>query len=351
MKKRLLFFLIGVGCFSFYQIRDNLKPYEFSIPRGFLPLPTNEQNPVTVEGADLGRYLFYDPILSKDSTVSCASCHKQEYAFSDGGKQFSLGVNGKNTVRNTRGLFNLAWNDKLFFDGRASSIEHQVFFPVRDHNEMNLDWETVVKRLNNSNFYKNKFQLVFKTQLIDSVMVSKAIAQFERTLISSNSKVDRVVNGIDKLSAEEIRGHEIMNDQTLGNCLHCHTTDANLMGTTFQFSNNGLDSAIEISDFKDPGLGGISQIDRDYGKFKIPSVRNIELTGPYMHDGRFNTLEEVVAFYSDGINNCANIDTKIKGHKNGGAHLSEKDQKALVAFLKCFTDTTFIQSNKFSNPF
>lgn len=340
-----------MGCFSFYQIRNHLEPYEFSIPKGFTPMPTNNQNPVSVEGADLGRHLFYDPILSRDSTISCASCHKQEFAFSDGGYQFSLGVNGKKTPRNTPGLFNLAWNEKLFYDGRASGIEDQVFFPVRDHSEMDLDWETASMRLNNSNFYREKFLNVFATTSIDSVLISMAIGQFERTLISSNSKIDRVVLGIDKLTAEEIRGHEIMNDQTLGNCLHCHTTDANLMGTTFQFSNNGLDSAKFIEDFKDPGLGQITGKNEDFGKFKIPSIRNIALTAPYMHDGRFETLTEVIDFYSEGMNNCVNVDSRMKGVNEGGVHLSDQDKIALLSFLNCFTDSTFITNEEFSNPF
>ena len=337
--------------FSFNKENDQLEPYQFDLPKGFLPLPENDSNPVSIEGASLGRFLFYDPILSADSTISCSSCHKQEFAFSDGGKKLSIGIDGHITERNTPGLFNLAWNERLFFDGRAKSIEDQAFFPVKDHNEMNLDWDEAITRLGRSTFYSAKFKEVFGESKLDSTLVTKALGQFERTLISGNSKIDRVVKGQEKLSALEVRGHEIMNDQTLGNCLHCHTTDANLMGTTYKFSNNGLDPIKKIEKFKDPGLGAITRSSSDYGKFKIPSIRNIELTGPYMHDGRFNTLEEVVSFYSDGINNCVNIDNKIKGRDDGGAHLSADDQQALVAFLKCFTDTTFTQSNLFSNPF
>lgn len=351
MNKILLFGLLSLAFLSFIHENDGLEPYEFNLPKGFLPLPKNEANPVTKKGAELGRFLFYDPILSEDSTVSCSSCHKQEFAFSDGGNKFSKGIKGELTERNTPPLFNLAWNTKFFYDGRANSLEEQAFFPVRNHNEMNLDWNIAVNRLTRSAFYSSKFKEVFGKSNIDSVLVTRALGQFERTLISSNSKIDRVVKGEAKLTAEEMRGHEIMNDQTLGNCLHCHTTDANLMGTTYQFSNNGLDPAEDISEFTDQGLGWITKNEIDCGKFKIPSIRNIELTGPYMHDGRFKTLEEVVLFYSEGVNNCINIDDKIKGRENGGAQLTVSDQQALVAFLKCFTDTTFINSKSFSNPF
>ncbi|MBK9191072.1 MAG: hypothetical protein IPM77_05875 [Crocinitomicaceae bacterium] len=175
-------------------------------------------------------------------------------------------------------------------------MEEQIFFPVRDHTEMNLDWKSATKRINKSSFYREQFRLVFGDIEIDSVLIAKAIAQFERTLISCNSKFDRVLRKEDKLTPEEFRGYEIMNDQSMADCLHCHSTDANALGTSLKFSNNGLDEINDELLFTDFGFGTTTGNKSDYGKFKIPSLRNIALTAPYMHDGRFKTLREVIDF-------------------------------------------------------
>jgi cytochrome c peroxidase len=351
---RFLFLLIPaltLLAFVGSEGKGHLEPYEFKIPRGFTPMPVSEDNTVTVEGAELGRFLFYDPILSRDSSISCATCHKQEYAFSDGGKKFSVGVNGDSTQRNTPPLFNLAWYPAMFWDGRAKSIEDQVFFPVRDHSEMDLDWLEVEKRLNRSSFYKPKFKLVFQSSSIDSMMVAMAIGQFERTLISGDSKLDKVVRGEAKFTVQELRGFEIMNDQSMGDCLHCHPTDAHLMGSSFKFSNNGIEPITNWEDYPDKGLGEISGLQKDMGRFKIPTIRNVGVTGPYMHDGRFETLEEVVDFYSKGLNHSPNIDSRMTRVKRGGVHLSDEDKAAVVAYLHCLTDSTFLTKKEFSNPF
>ncbi len=331
--------------------KGELTPYQFPKPIAFPVIPQNPENLVTVEGAELGRFLFYDKILSKDNTISCATCHKQEFAFSDGGRQFSTGINSIQQKRNTPALFNLAWYPALFWDGRAKSIEEQVFFPVRDHSEMGLDWITATERINQSKFYRKKFELVFGKKEIDSVMIANAIAQFERTLISYNSKFDRVLRREDKLTKEELRGYEIMNDQSMADCLHCHSTDANALATSLKFSNNGLDGVDKVTNFKDKGLGGISKKDADFGKFKIPSLRNIGLSAPYMHDGRFKTLREVIDFYSEGLKKSVTIDSKMTRIHKGGVRLSEYDKNCLEAFLITLTDSVFISSEEFSNPF
>ncbi len=314
-------------------------------------MPESETNPVSVEGAELGRYLFYDPILSADSTISCSSCHRQEYAFSDGGKRFSNGVNGTTTARNAPALFNLAWNKRLFWDGEAGSIEEQVLFPVRDHAEMNLSWTDAERRLNRSEFYKKRFLEVFGIRYIDSLSIAKAIGQFERTLISANSKLDQVARLENKLNEQEIRGMVVMNYQDLGDCLHCHVTEAHLMGTNYKFSNNGIENITRLEDYPDKGLGGITGNPKEMGLFKIPSLRNVAVTGPYMHDGRFGTLGQVIGFYSDSLHPSPNIDPKMTKVHEGGAHLSPGDQEAVIKFLHCLTDSAFITNPAFGNPF
>lgn len=308
-------------------------------------------NPVTVEGADLGRHLFYDPILSLNKDRSCATCHRMEKAFSDSPNALTKGNKGVLTNRNTMPLFNLAWYSSFFWDGRAATIEEQVFHPVRNPDEMNLTWEDATKRVKKNKFYKQKFKLAFGNQEIDSLLISKAIGQFLRTLISNQSKFDSVLAGMVHLDKDEFAGLVLMNDMTKGDCLHCHTTDADALGTTGLFSNNGLDHVEDPKLYKDKGLGGHTRKVSDYGKFKIPSLRNVAVTGPYMHDGRFQTLEEVLDFYSEGVQTSVNIDSKMGFAHQGGSRLTAVEKKQIIAFLKTLTDSTFLTNPDFSNPF
>lgn len=351
--KRTVFVSLSLGIVMFIFAFANTtepQPYVFSDLKFFPKMPQTTNVP-TIEGVALGRYLFYDSILSQDFSFSCASCHQQNAAFSDGGKRFSEGINGSLTERNTLPLFNLAWYETFFWDGRANSIETQVFHPVSAHDEMNLKWGTAVKRISESSFYRPKFEAAFGEVEIDSVLVAMAIAQFERTLISSNSRFDRVLRGEAYLSPEEYEGFELMNDQTKGDCLHCHITDANALGTTGKFSNNALDAAQDKSEFKDRGKGGVSGIDNEVGQFKIPSLRNLSFTAPYMHDGRFETLDEVLNFYSEGLQSSYTVDSKMGFVHQGGAHLSQEEKKKIIAFLLTLNDSTFILNPNFSNPF
>ena len=248
-------------------------------------------------------------------------------------------------------LFNLAWYSSFFWDGRATSIDEQVFHPVRNRDEMNLEWSAAVSRIKSSRFYQDKFRSAFGDTEIDSVLVSNAIGQFLRTLVSYQSKFDRVLDGKDSLTKDEYEGLVLMNDMTKGDCLHCHTTDADALGTTGEFSNNGLDKIEKVTDFKDKGLGGHTMKKYDYGKFKIPSLRNVALTPPYMHDGRFSTLEKVLDFYSSGVQRSITIDSKMSAVHQGGVKLSEHEKLQIVAFLKTLTDSVFIAEPKFANPF
>ncbi len=343
----LLLACIGLG----FQPLRSPTPYAFPKLMWFPPMPTAADNPVTVEGVDLGRHLFYDPILSSDSTFSCANCHKQHYAFSDGPAVMSIGISGFPTVRNSPALFNLAWYERMFWDGRAESIEAQALFPVRDRHEMGLPWPEAEQRIRNSAFYRKKFYAAFGDQPIDSMLIVKAIGQFERTLISNRSRYDRALAGEIILTEKERKGFVLLSDMTKGDCLHCHTTDGDALGTTGTFANNGLDSVVDPEMYIDKGLGQHTGKPTDHGKFKIPSLRNVMLTAPYMHDGRFATIEEVLDFYSEGVHNSVNVDSKMGSARHKGVHLTCEEKESIITFLHTLTDSAFVNDPRFSNPF
>src|ERR1700752_1601322 len=319
---RFLFLLIFSLLFFSFSPDKKDEPFVFPVISYFPKMPVNSSNPVTIYGIELGRYLFYDPIFSADSTISCSSCHIKKYAFSDAPNKFSKGINQQIQHRNTLPLFNLAWNTKLFWDGRVTSIEEQVFHPVRTSTEMNSSWPEITKKIKRSKFYKKLFQKAFGNVQIDSVLISKALGQFERTLISYNSKYDKVIRNEAKYTLDELEGFELINDFSKGACLHCHTTDANGLGTTGDYSNNGLDAVSNPTNYSDYGLGKVTNKSSDNGKFKIPTLRNLLFTAPYMHDGRFKTLEDVLNFYSDSVKNSVNIDSKMVFAHQGGSKLN-----------------------------
>lgn len=308
-------------------------------------IPSN--NPQTVEGIALGRRLFYDPILSSDSSQSCSTCHMPFDAFSDN-NQFSTGVTGAIGTRNSMPIFNLAWNwnEKFFWDGRAISLEDQAFKPVTNPIEMNNTWANVVTALQNHPTYPNLFQSAFGTSTIDSVLVAKALAQFERTLISGNAKFDKYLRGETALTASELNGFNLFMDENGGDCFHCHGSAANPLWTDNDFHNNGLDSI-----FTDLGLGAVTGNPNDNGKFKTPSLRNLFFSAPFMHDGRFNTLDEVLDHYSEGLKNSPTIDPLMKSVAQGGVQLTPMEKADLKAFLMTLSEPEFVQNPDFQSPF
>lgn len=353
--RRWLLFLLPIGIlaalYACNQYSRAVQSYEFPELKYFPSMPESDVNRVTVEGIKLGRYLFYDSILSLDYSMSCGSCHRQEVAFSDAPKQFSTGITGDTMDRNTMPLFNLAWYPAFFWDGKAQSLEQQVFFPVRAHDEMNLDWKEAVRRIRNHPQYPGWFRQAFGSRRIDSLLIARAIAQFERSLISNNSKYDSVIRREVLFTPEEYEGFILVNDQVKGDCLHCHTSDGDALGTTRQFSNNGLDRATAPGDFRDPGRGGISGKMEHYGQFKIPSLRNVAVTGPYMHDGRFRTLRDVLDFYSEDIEESYTLDSKMSLPHKGRNPLTEEEKDKIIAFLHTLTDYHFLSDTTLSNPF
>ncbi len=338
-----------MSCSSKEEIENVYTPVQVSlkIPEIFQQkliapiIPTN--NPLTEEGIALGKKLFFDPILSKDNTQSCASCHNPKKAFTDN-TRFSEGVDGKLGTRNSMPLFNLAWNfdERFMWDGKEFSIEHQAFSPVRNPIEMHSNWKNVAEKLQEHTEYPTLFQQAFGTSKIDSTHVTKAIAQFERTLISGSSKFDQYLLGKTELTPEELNGFNVFMDEARGDCFHCHGSDNNPLWTDNQFHNNGLDET-----FNDLGLGAVTGDPNDNGKFKSPSLRNLAFTAPYMHDGRFTTLDEVINHYSEGLKQSLTIDPLMKKVNQGGVQLSDKDKADLKTFLLSLSDNNFINNPDF----
>lgn len=349
MRSAFAVFLALGCCLSFRSGEPRPVPYRFPVLYAFPPMPVDPENPVTVQGVALGRRLFYDKRLSADGDLACASCHRQAQAFSDGTNAFSKGRSGEATRRNAPPLFNLAWYPRLFLDGRAGSLEELVSIPLLDRHEMAMDWPELCARIAADEDYPADYTAAFGDGRVDSARTVQAIAQFLRTLLSYRSKYDRAIAGKVRFTPQEAMGYELVNDQTKGDCLHCHTTDANALGTTLGFSNNGLPGGLE-SRSVDPGRAGVTGRASDVGKFKIPSLRNLAFTAPYMHDGRFANLQEVLDFYSTGVRAGPAVDARMEFAHQGGVQLSQDEKASILAFLLTLSDTAFIHDPAFSNP-
>ena len=305
---------------------------------------TPNNNPVTDAGATLGRVLFYDQNLSANNAVSCASCHSQDNGFSDP-DQFSTGFAGAHTDRNSMGLANARYYDNgaFFWDERAATLEDQVLQPIQSTVEMGLTLDEMLIKLNQLDYYPDLFTAAFGSSEITSERVSLALAQFVRSMVSYQSKYDEgVPQNFANFTAEEEQGRLLFDE--LG-CDRCHDTDL-FIGD--EARNIGLDTTTT-----DEGLGLVTGNNADDGKFKVTSLRNVALTGPYMHDGRFATLEEVIDFYSTGIQDHPNLDDRLE--RNNGLprrfNLTDAEKAALVAFLDTLTDEMFVTDEKFSDPF
>ncbi len=327
----LLVSCTGAGCDTQRSEPSGPTPLELELPEYLPVMFMPADNPLTVEGVALGRRLFFDPILSVDSTVSCASCHDPASSFSDP-KTFSEGVAGR-TTRNTMPLINLGWMRALFWDGRARSLEEQALQPVEDETEMGETWENVVRKLQRHPQFPVLFADAFETEIISVELVVKAIAQYERTLISSGSKYDRFLAGDAELTDQEALGFELFFSER-ADCFHCH---GNNLLTDNRFHNNGLDEFPG-----DVGRAGATGRSFDAGKFKTPTLRNIAFTAPYMHDGRFQTLHEVVDFYDSGTKLSETVDPLI-AKRSRNLELTDEEKRALIAFLETFSDPGFIQ--------
>lgn len=331
--------LLLTGCADGVEpVKD---PYAFETPANFpAPVYTFGNNPVSKAGAELGQMLFYDPVLSLDSSIACANCHQQAVAFSDPVHRFSRGVNDAAGFRNAPAIQNMAFQKNFFWDGGVKHLDFVPINAVTSKIEMAETLERVVQKLKRSKFYSKKFEEAFHEDEITSQQMLYALSQFMNLMISANAKYDQYVRNEADLTKDEAEGLEIFEEH----CRTCHATD---LFTDDSFRNNGLDASFE----KDTGRERITEFSGDRGKFKVPSLRNVDLTSPYMHDGRFNTLQQVLDHYSNTVKDSETLDPLLKQGESPGIVLSAEEKVKLIAFLKTLSDESFRRDPRFANPF
>lgn len=327
-------------------------PYAFS--SGSFPVPTiASDNALTEQGVHLGRMLFYEKTLSKNNLISCASCHKQEFAFDDTAR-FSIGVLGLKGKRQAMAIFNTAWhNNEFFWDGRAHLLRDQALLPIQDTLEMFETLPSIINKLSNNPMYKVQFTKAFGSSEVTSEKVSKALEQFMNSIVSNESKYDKYLAGSATLTPSEDNGRKLFFQeynqffpaQSGAECSHCHS---GFNFTNNDYMNNGMDTDASITDIgREKVTGNVA----DKAKFKVPSLRNIALTAPYMHDGRFKTLEEVVDHYNNGLKASTYIDPALENTRGTGLMLTAQQKMDLVNFLKTLTDNSLVTNPKYKNPF
>lgn len=301
-----------------------------------------KSNPITDKGFELGKKLFYDGRLSGDGTISCAFCHIQKHGFTHHGHRLSHGINGGEGVRNSQPIQNLAFQDQFAWDGATGILDLFPIIPITNEKEMGSSLKEIVSKLRKDPSYRKLFNAAFDNGLINGENILKAFAQFMVMMVSANSKYDRYVrnepNGT--LTEKEKKGLQVFKNK----CASCHATD---LFTDNSFRNNGLPV--------DPTLNDLGRMrvtftnEEDKYKFKVPSLRNVALTGPYMHDGRFGSLESVLDFYSDGVQETQNLDPLLKQESGRpGINLTPQEKENIIAFLKTLTDEEFITDERFA---
>lgn len=306
-------------------------------PAGFDPMEIPADNSLTQAKIELGKRLFFDPILSSDSTVSCSSCHLPERAFTDGQK-VSIGVDGLLHFRNSPSLVNVGYGDRMFMDGGATNLEIQIIAPIETHFEMASSMEEVIDKLNAHPEYPALFKVVFARDP-DPFGLTRAIASFERSILSGNSPFDQYYYQGDSsaLNESEKRGMNLFFSDEL-NCSSCHS---GFLFTSLDYVNNGI-----YADYgQDTGRMRITLLEEDRGKFKVPSLRNIEVTGPYMHDGGFSSLEGIIDHYALGGQGHPNQDPRITGFD-----ITVEEKADLIAFLKSLTDNEMLTNSDYRYP-
>ena len=348
--------LLGIAVLFFIGCAKKPQPVwdtsAYSLEYGSLPTPeVPGDNPLTEQGVKLGRMLFYETRLSGDNSMACASCHKQENAFTDTNR-FSVGIDGSMGHRQAMSAVNMLWNTNgYFWDGRAQKLRDQSIIPIQDDLEMNETMENVVEKLEQDTLYKHQFFRAFGSEDISSYRIGLALEQFMNSIVSYRSKYDLFLEGEATFTEEEELGMELFFEeynpyfpQTSGaDCGHCHG------GKNFssqEYMNNGLDSI-----YNDNGRYDVTGLESDRGAMKVTTLRNIELTPPYMHDGRFNTLEEVIDHYNEGLRYNASLDPALAMTMGTGLMLNNTDKDALIAFLRTLTDSILIQDSLYASPF
>ncbi|WP_245189744.1 cytochrome-c peroxidase [Lunatimonas salinarum] len=335
----LFLWMIWAGCNSFGHepLEDRIqfeKPVHFPEP-----IYTFRNNAVTEEGFKLGRTLFFDPALSRDGSVSCSSCHVQSHAFADTWLHpFSFGVEDREGKRNAPPLFNLAFQREFFWDGGVTHLDFAPILAFESEIEMDLSFEEVVSRIRRHTTYPEKFKNAFGVEEVTGPYVLHALSQFMVMMVSANSKYDEYLNGNARaLNSIELEGLALFRK-------HCEGCHQEPLFTDLSYRNNG--AQVKISDF---GREIVTEVPQDRAKFKVPSLRNIELTSPYMHNARFETLEQVLDHYTEGVIDQVTIDPLVFNEGKPKIKLSEEEKAKIVAFLKTLTDPAFISNPIFFN--
>jgi cytochrome c peroxidase len=326
-----------ISCICICCVICTSSPFPFLVPRGFPPpVYKFENNPRTKEGFELGRKLFYEGKLSKDGNFPCASCHQQFAAFATYEHRLSHGFNNQFSSRNAPGLFNLAWEKEMHWDGGISHIEMQPLAPLLDPHEMAEDLNEVIDRLKKDHSYPVLFVRAFGTPVINSQRILKALAQFTASLVSADAKYDRMRRGEIKYDEYEQKGYTIFKQK----CSSCHREP---LFTDFSYRNSGMELDSTLNDY---GRMRITGRKEDSLKFRVPSLRNVFLTFPYGHDGRFTTISQVLEHYNSGIVQSATLDSSLRK----GITISENDRFYLISFLSTLTDSNFIQNPIYADP-
>lgn len=324
-------------------------PFVFKIPP-FFPSQTyvSDLN-MSVEGIDLGRYLFYDTRLSGRSLdetegfMSCSSCHKQEYGF-EAGADYKA-----NTPHSMLPLCNLAFIPKNYlWNGSISSLEKLIYNTIIDTNEINANPDSVVAIISGISFYPQMFESAFGSPEISIDKICNALAQFVATLVSSDSKFDKYIRGEAELTDDELKGYILFTTEEGADCFHCHGGSGNMLFSTYQYANNGLDVVENMNDALDRSF--VTGKGSDKGSYRIPTLRNIEYTAPYMHDGRFKTIEDVIDQYSEGVQYSTLISPLMHHVNENGVQLTADEKRCLKAFLLTLSDPDFISNPSFSKP-
>jgi cytochrome c peroxidase len=341
--KAVVFLLIFVSIFflGFVSTLDDhsisKKDVELKIPKKFpKPVYNFKNNKLTPEVFTLGRKLFYDPLLSKDSSTSCQSCHQRVAAFAHIDHALSHGVYGKIGTRNVPALQNLIWKDTYMADGSVNNLEVQPINPITNPIEMDESLAHVVSKLKQNKEYVLLFRSAYKDTIINSERLLKSLAQFTGLMISANSRYDKYMAGKDTFSIQEKSGLELFRTK----CAGCHKEP---LFTDNSYRNNGIKSDTSLNDI---GRGKITKAETDNYKFKVPGLRNIEMTFPYMHDGRYRKLKDVLNHYSTEANHNVTVDSDVT--KIGD--LTDKERKDIIAFLLTLTDKEFLNDKRFSDP-
>lgn len=314
-------------------LSNTVEPvFEIEIPEGFPPIDYPDDNYPTASRIELGKLLFHDVRLSRDGSFSCASCHIQDQGFADQ-NPISIGIDGLEGIRNSPTLSNLAWYPSLFMDGGVPTLELQVLAPIEAEFEMDHNIVLASEELQADPYLNSLAKRAYQREL-DPYVVTRSISAYERTLISGNSRFDQYMQGItNALTDQELEGMDLFFSQETM-CSQCHVTP---LFTDFSFQNIGL-----YEEYEDNGRQRVTTLPEDNGKFKVPSLRNISMTAPYMHDGSVSTLEEVVDFFNEGGLNHENKDERIQP-----LNLSTDQKQALVAFLHTLTDQEFLNNPEF----